>query len=132
LRLKAVRIERKQNRVGGSLESLVDLTAIFVVMGGLFLAVIPVVLMTFEGLLPSITILLGTYFFWLFLRCLAEHLRLLKKMAGLPFDGCISGQISDQNVVWICGNCGNMLHSETRCEGCGAEIETSDAYTASL
>jgi len=73
------------------------------------------------GLLASLSTLLGTFFQWLLLRCLAEHLRLQKKIAGCEFQGKISGP--HEEIIWACGNCGQMLHSQERCDACGAAIQ---------
>ena len=58
---------------------------------------------------------------WLLLRCLAENIRLLKKIAGLEYEGSITGP--NEETIWSCGNCGQMLHSDNRCDSCGAQIE---------
>ena len=56
----------------------------------------------------------------LLLRCFAEHLRLQKKIAGLPFTGRTSGPTEE--IVWSCSQCGHVLHSDTCCDACGAHI----------
>jgi hypothetical protein len=72
------------------------------------------------GAVASAITLFGLFVQWLLLRCLAEHLRLQKKIAGCDFEGAITGLAEE--MIWTCDNCGQILHSETRCDTCGAEI----------
>ncbi len=80
-------------------------------------------LMTFSlwGLFASVSSMIGAFINWLLFRCLAEHLRLQKKIAGIEFEGAITGP--NEETIWSCGNCGQMLHSQSRCDSCGAQIE---------
>lgn len=73
------------------------------------------------GLLSSGLTILAGFVVWILLRALAEIIRLLKKIAGLRYSGNISGA-RDTEVFWACSNCGQMLHSENRCDSCGATI----------
>lgn len=82
----------------------------------------PQVLLTY--LFASLVLLGGlflAYFQWVLLRCIAEGLRLLKKIAGANYQGQITGPRME--TVLSCSNCGQMLHSESCCDACGATIE---------
>jgi len=59
-------------------------------------------LMTFSllGVAASASILFGAFIQWLLARCLAEHLRLQKKIAGYEFEGTITGPAEE--IIWTC------------------------------
>jgi hypothetical protein len=120
LTLIAKRTEKRRLKRGTGLETLVDLTATVILILGSIVAF--GLLMTFSlwGVVASGCTLVGVFVQWLLLRCLAEHLRLQKKIAGCDFEGTITGPAEE--TIWACGNCGQMLHSESRCDVCGAEI----------
>jgi len=77
---------------------------------------------TMWGLIAAVCAMIGAFMNWLLLRCLAEHIRLQKKIAGLDYEGAITGP--HEETIGACGNCGQMLHSENRCDSCGAQIES--------
>lgn len=53
---------------------------------------------------------------------LAEIIRLLKKLAGLPYGGVISG--SSTGDIFLCSECGSLVWADsTTCTKCGAEFE---------
>jgi hypothetical protein len=83
-------------------------------------------LMTFSlwGVVAATSTLVGVFVLWLLLRCLVEHLRLQKKIAGCDFDGTITGLAEE--TIWTCSHCGQMMHSEARCDFCGAQIVIDD------
>ncbi|QEG40476.1 hypothetical protein UC8_24880 [Roseimaritima ulvae] len=76
------------------------------------------------GVLASIATAWGAFAQWLLFSCLAEHLRLQKKLAGERFQGRISGP--QEEIIWACSQCHHMLHSETHCEVCRATIVADD------
>ena len=121
----------KQREVGGTgLESIADATAYVLLFLGGLLAIAYFVLWAtrgwlFWGLIGFAGTLLAAFVQWVLLRSVAEHLRLQKKIAGFQFSGRISG--AQTETVWICGNCGQMLHSEDRCDGCGARVSSGAA-----
>lgn len=114
-------VYKRSLRKGNGLETLVDVSAtgLFV----LFSLLSFLLLLTFSlpGLIAAFTTFLTGYFQWLILRCVAEHLRLQKMMADVPFEGNISGPRED--AIWVCSHCGAMLHAIDKCESCGAVIE---------
>lgn len=120
LALTTTRTAKQRIRNGAGLETLVDTTATVILVLASIVAL--GLLMTFSlwGVAASACTVLGGYVQWLMLRCLAEHLRLLKKIAGCQFAGRITGPAEE--TIWICNHCGQMLHSETRCDSCNAEI----------
>ena len=117
-------MEKRRLRRETGLETLVDITATTLLIFGVLAAFVWLLFFSLLGLAASIATLLGAMFQWLLLRCLAEHLRLQKKIAGEPFEGEITGP--REETIWACGNCQTMLHSETRCDSCGAEIVQDD------
>ncbi len=112
---------KRSMRRGRSLETTVDssATALLVVFSLLSLCLL--LTLSLAGLIGAVTTFLTGYFQWLILRCVAEHLRLQKIIADVPFEGQISGPVEVE--IWACSNCGNVLHSETQCEICLATIE---------
>lgn len=119
--LTAKRIRKRSLRRRSGLETLVDTTAVIILNLGGLMAVGLLLTISWWGLLTAFTELIGTFISWLLLRCLAEHLRLQKKIAGLEYEGQITG-VSEQ-TIWACSNCGQMLHTDDRCESCGAQID---------
>jgi hypothetical protein len=103
------------------LETLVDKVAIGSLFLGAIVAISLLLTLTVWGLIASFSAMISAFINWLLLRCLAEHIRLQKKIAGLDYEGAITGPYDES--VWSCGNCGQMLHSECRCDSCGAQIE---------
>lgn len=122
--LTAIRVEKTRLRRGIALESLADMVSIVLLILGAILAIGFLMMFSFWGLLASASSMTGSFISWLLFRCLAEHLRLQKKIAGVNFEGAITGP--HEEIIWSCGNCGQMLHSESRCESCGAQIDTDD------
>lgn len=103
------------------METLVDLVAMAHLILGSIVAIGVLLSFTWWGLFASAALMAGAFICWLLFRCLAEHLRLQKKIAGLHFEGPITRPY--EVTLWSCGNCGQMLHSDSRCESCGALIE---------
>jgi hypothetical protein len=81
-------------------------------------------LLTFSvpGIIACFASLISGFFQWLILRCVAEHLRIQKMIADLPYEGKITGPVEEE--LWCCSNCGYTLASTTTCAGCGAELES--------
>ncbi|WP_145169506.1 hypothetical protein [Rubripirellula lacrimiformis] len=102
------------------METLVEMVAIAFLILGSIVALALVMTFSLWGLVTSGFALLIAFLTWLLLRCLAEHLRLQKKIAGCEFEGTISGP--GEETIWACSNCGQMLHSGNRCDCCGAQI----------
>ncbi|TWU04287.1 hypothetical protein [Stieleria varia] len=112
------RFEARRIVRGVPLETLLDVTAKVTVVVGSFIVLAAIVAV--QSLEPMI-MLAGLFFQWLFLRCIAEHIRLQKKIAGIDFAGRISGPRLE--TIWACGHCNSMLHSENHCDNCGARIK---------
>lgn len=121
LTLTAKRIPKRRLRRGNGLETLVDLVAMAHLILGSIVAIGLLLSFTLWGLFASAASMAGAFITWLLFRCLAEHLRLQKKIAGLHFEGPITRPY--EVTLWSCGNCAQMLHSDSRCESCGALIE---------
>ena len=117
-------MEKQRLRRGTGLETVVDLVANGVLILGSIIAFVLLLTVSLWGLVASCLVVVSASLKWLLFRCLAEHLRLQKKIAGYEFEGSITGPIEE--TVWACSNCGQMLHSESRCDSCGAEIVSDD------
>lgn len=125
---KASRVARKRHQGRKALESTVDFLAVFLFGLGCLLAAVVLGVYTYAtdfslfmaGVIHSSLIVLGAFINLILFRCLAEHLRLQKKIAHLPFEGEITGPREES--FWACGNCGQVLHSENKCDECGATI----------
>lgn len=120
----ARRTEKRRMRRGAGLETLADMAAIAFLVLGFVVALGLLMTFSLSGLVASGSALIGAFLQWLLLRCLAEHLRLQKKIAGCEFEGAITGP--SEEIIWACSNCGQMLHSDDRCESCGAQIALDD------
>ncbi len=123
----ATRVEKRRLGAGWALESLVDwVAAVILILALLTAAGAFVSWRAFDkpSGVAAPQILLGGFISWLLFRCLAEHLRLQKKIAGLPYAGSITGPTEE--VVWGCSQCGHVLHSNSQCDVCGARIHRSD------
>lgn len=114
------RVEKRRLNRGTGLETLADLAAITLLVLGIITACALFLTFSGQGLLYGVSLLLGAFLQWLLFRCIAEHLRLQKRIAGLSFQGRITGPAEE--TVWACGKCGQTLYSDTRCDSCGAEI----------
>ena len=127
--LTAQRIEKRRIRRRAGLETLVDLAAIVMLDLGFVASLIVLLILifvhfTWMGLVMAIALFLNALLDWLLLRCLAEHLRLQKKIAGCEYEGAITGPVEE--TIWSCGNCGQIVHTDNRCDACGARL-TGDA-----
>jgi uncharacterized integral membrane protein len=123
----ATRVEKRRLGAGWALESLVDWVATVIVILAIFSAVVAFIswrAFHWPAGIVAAQILLSGFISWLLFRCLAEHLRLQKKIAGLPYVGRITGP--REEVVWGCSQCGHVLHSNLQCEVCGAQIVQPD------
>ncbi len=120
----AKRIAKSRLRHGTGLETIIDFAALGSLIIGALIAIFPFMTFQLEGFLASVGVLLGACLHWLLLRSLADHLRLQKKIAGCNFEGSISGK--QLETIWTCGHCGQMLHADHRCDGCGAQIEMEE------
>ena len=111
---------------GTGLESVLDFVSVLTLVLGSLASVLALLALGWPGLPMSCVIASGTVLNWLFLRSIAELIRLLKRIAGLDYAGRISGSYFD--TVPTCSNCGSMLHSDVCCEGCGARLLKPDTY----
>ena len=117
--IEAERVKKRRLRRGTGLETLVDTTALVLLVIGMSLAALVLLTkLSFNGFVDALQLAMVTFVLWLFLRCLAEGLRLLKKIAGEEFEGRITGPYEDW--IYVCSNCNNVLHNDDRCEICGA------------
>lgn len=113
---------KRKLRRGNSLETRVDFFAILLLIVFVIISLCLLLTFTLAGLVGSVSTLMTGFFQWLILRCVAEHLRLQKMIADLPFEGNITGPIEEE--VWCCSKCGYTLQSITDCNGCGAKLES--------
>ncbi len=120
LTLTANRTEKRRLRRGTGLETVVDMTAMTILIFGALAATALLFTFTAWGTFGSVAAIAAASLHWLLLRCVAEHLRLQKKIAGLDFEGQITGPYEE--IIWSCTNCEQMLHSAERCDSCGAQI----------
>lgn len=123
----ATRVEKRRLGAGWALESLVDWVATVILILAIVSAVVAFIswrAIHWPAGSVAPQFLLSGFISWLLFRCLAEHLRLQKKIAGLPYVGRISGP--REEVVWGCSQCGHVLHSISQCDACGAQIVQSD------
>ncbi len=122
----ANRIEKRRLPRKRGLETIADWVAIAFLVVGVIVAVIFLYMYFKEdaihwGLLAVVATLFSAFVYWLLFRCLAEHLRLQKKIAGLRFDGAITGQ--EEEIIWACSHCGHVLYADHRCDYCGSKIQ---------
>lgn len=127
-------LDTKRSNSGG-LETTVDFWATVLLLLGIITSFFIVLVGMIAGAQPFWFVLLlatcvaiGIAVVWVVLRSLAEILRLLKKIAGLQYSGEITGTESSHQF-FACSNCGQMLHSETTCDTCGAKIVSEQAPT---
>lgn len=123
----AKRIQKQVIAGRSSLESLVDRTAYVLATVQSLTAIVIFVASQGEGSGVAFFMLIGAFLQWLLLRCVAEHLRLQKKLAGVDYEGKISGPTWAS--VACCSLCKSVLHTEGRCDMCGATITTDDEET---
>ena len=122
----AVRVRKKSGATLGGLEQLLDTlaNALFIVglliAGGqlLLLAIRPIMLL---AALSSALTALSALISWAVFRFMAEVIRLLKKIAGLPYSGELTGG-TYQDTYDACSLCGSRLYSQTRCDHCDARV----------
>ncbi len=103
------------------LETKADIAAIYLLIFAGVVATFQILSFTSVGIVTAVAAIASGVLSWLLFRCIAEHLRLQKKMAGVPFEGRITQ--AGEEMCWACSSCGMILHSDTRCDACGAEIE---------
>ncbi|HNY65496.1 MAG TPA: zinc ribbon domain-containing protein [Deltaproteobacteria bacterium] len=66
-------------------------------------------------------LVLGAAFFVLF-GALAEVIILLKRIAGLPYKGAISGMT--EGTISVCSDCGSLVYPDNvKCPHCSADFE---------
>jgi hypothetical protein len=108
----------------GGLEGFLDVVAWIILVAGVVLAIVPIFLLSFSGIVPSLSIVVAATLSWVLLRAAAEILRLLKHIAGLPYGGRISKPNGPENSVFLrCSNCNSLLHSKLSCDACGEKIQ---------
>ena len=120
----ARRIELERRSTGG-LEASLDFAAVALLVAGITVAGVFLIWWRFDGVLPATGLLVNAALSWLLLRSVAEIIRLLKHQNGLPYSGKISA--AGESSLYFCSDCDALLHSETRCDSCGATIETDQS-----
>ncbi len=120
IKTKLLNFDLSHCRRGLSLEITVDRNAVAALILGVIGSCGLVLTFSLWGAPAAVVTMSASFVVWLLLRCLAEHLRLQKKIAGLHFQGEITGPRVE--TIWYCGSCDQMLHSESRCDACGVQI----------
>lgn len=105
----------------GGLEGSLDRGGFIVLLLGLLAGVWFLIMGGFKGILPATFVVVLSYWFRLVLRALAENIRLQKKSLGLNYGGQISEVQSIE--IHVCSVCGEILHSDSRCESCGSTLD---------
>lgn len=123
MELTAQSIPQPQRISGTGLESVLDFMSRLVLILGV-LGSIGYMIFVDAGLMACL-LAVAAVLNWLWLRALAELIRLLKRSAGLDYAGRISGSYID--TVPTCSNCGSALRSDVCCNGCGARLIRPDA-----
>lgn len=116
----AQRIEKRRLLRAGGLESLVDTVAYVLLFFGILVSCTALLSMSLLGVVVFLLGCFGAFVQYLLFRCIAELIRLQKKIAGIEYSGTISAAVEE--TIYTCSNCQQLLHSETRCDACGAEI----------
>lgn len=109
----------------GGLEGLLDGAAWTLLSLGVLAAIVVVPLFRLWGLLAALGILANAFLLWLFLRALAELIRIQKKAAGLSYGGKITE--AKESFTHLCSECGALLYLEDRCDSCHREIDSGES-----
>ena len=120
MELTAYAVPARRETKSVAFETLVDFVSNIALICGITVALILLVYTKMSGWLVSMAMVPSTLLNWLLLRCLAEHLRLQKKIAGLDYAGRISGSYAAD--VLVCSNCDSVLKSDVYCLECGARL----------
>lgn len=121
MELTAKSIPKRRQVSSGGLESLFEAIGIFFIVAGVLLAMSLFFVIGIIAIVPSLQITVFSFLLWLLLRFFAEVIRLLKRQAGMEYEGRISGK-HEEEVIASCSNCGAMLHSDVACDQCGARL----------
>ena len=105
----------------GGLESSLDTFGFIVLLLGIFAGVWFLIVGGFKGILPALYLSVLSFGIRLVFRALAENIRLQKKSLGLNYGGQISEVQSIE--IHVCSVCGEILHSDSRCESCGSTLD---------
>ena len=116
----ATKIETRKRTSGGS-EARLEGAAFNVAVLGFCLTLILCILFQFGALIPAgIVVMMSVIGYYLF-KALADIIRLLKKIAGMPYSGDIAS--GPQVSVYKCSDCNAVLRSGLKCDSCGAAID---------
>ena len=116
----AHRVPKSTGSRSNGLESTLDLAAKALLWLGIIFAGAWLLYFRTSGIVPACIVFFGGFLTWLIFRALAELLRIQKMIAGIEYSGEISS--GAEVIVDSCSLCGMMLHSEARCDSCGAQI----------
>ncbi|QEG38429.1 hypothetical protein UC8_03860 [Roseimaritima ulvae] len=116
LTARAIRQQRQVRGVG--LETILDVVSVLALVFGIVGSLGTLVAVGDAWVASSIAV--RAVLHWLWLRALAELIRLLKRSVGLEHAGRISG--SHIATVDTCSHCGATLRSDVCCHGCGARL----------
>ena len=105
----------------GGLESSLDTFGFIVLLLGILAGFWFLIVGGLKGIFSALFVSVLSFGIRLVLRALAEIIRLHKKNLGLPYGGQISEVQSIE--IHICSVCGEILHSDSRCESCGSTLD---------
>lgn len=125
MELTAKPVPKRRQMTGIGIESKLDFVAVFLLVIGILASVALPIFGGWDGLGIACLSVITAVVNWLILRSIAEIVRLQKRIAGLEYDGRISGSYFD--TVMVCGNCSTVLHSDVACGGCGARLQKPGA-----
>ena len=105
----------------GGLEGSLDTFGFIVLLLGILAGIWFLVVGGFKGIFSALFVSVLSFGIRLVLRALAEIIRLQKKSLGLNYGGQISEAQSIE--IHVCNVCGEILHSDSRCESCGRTLD---------
>ncbi|QDU58148.1 hypothetical protein [Aeoliella mucimassa] len=112
----------------GGLEGKLSLVGILLFVLSVLLATVFFLMTPYEGWLVALMTLFNGLIAWLLFQALAEHLRLQKKIAGLPYGGRISRNF--ESPVYRCGECDRETDSPYYCYYCRCDLVDGDPSDA--
>ena len=127
---KTARRILKGKRYRGGLEGRLDLIGVGLFCIAVLMAVLFAVETHLEGWWVCLLQIVSGVVTWTLFRAIAEHLRLQKKNAGLPYGGKISS--NSEEPLYLCSACQVQVDTPYYCYRCHSDLidETPDAVQA--
>ena len=95
----AQRIEKRRLLRAGGLESLVDTVAYVLLFFGILVSCTALLSMSLLGVVVFLLGCFGAFVQYLLFRCIAELIRLQKKIAGIEYSGTIPAAIANSSFI---------------------------------